>query len=62
MKKMTNFYPLKKVLKELSTMYEERLKLIKEKNLSNDIEMNIFVFNRILNSFGFKKVAENKYV
>jgi hypothetical protein len=58
----TNFWPLKKVLKEINTIFDDRIQVISQNKLTSDIGMNIFVFNRFLITLGFKRVAENKYL
>ncbi|EAR96842.2 EF hand protein (macronuclear) [Tetrahymena thermophila SB210] len=60
-KKFTTFLPLKNTLKYIQNLVDERVRMIREQRLPKDQEMPIFSFNKFLQIFGFKKVAENKY-
>ncbi|KAL4510014.1 hypothetical protein ABPG72_010207 [Tetrahymena utriculariae] len=60
-KKFATFLPLKNTLKYIQNLVDERVRMIREQRLPKDQEMPIFSFNKFLQIFGFKKVAENKY-
>ncbi|KAL4466832.1 hypothetical protein ABPG74_010429 [Tetrahymena malaccensis] len=60
-KKFTTFLPLKNTLKYIQNLVDERVRMVREQRLPKDQEMPIFSFNKFLQIFGFKKVAENKY-
>ncbi|KAL4479994.1 hypothetical protein ABPG74_020510 [Tetrahymena malaccensis] len=61
-KKFNGFLPLKSVLKQITQIYEDRIRQIRESRLSPDTEMCIFVFNKFIHQYGFKNVAEQKYL
>lgn len=61
-KPQTNTLPIKNVLKQISQLYEERVRMVRERRLAPDQEMQIFAFNKFMNNYGFKNVAEQKYI
>lgn len=62
MSKFKNFMPLKMVLRQINQIYEERIKWSKESVVVKEEELNCFVYNLYLNNFGFKKIAEQKFI
>lgn len=61
-KKIVNYWPIKNVLRTLTQLYDEKIRSSKDNESQKDIEMQIFVFNNFLNKYGFKNVAEKKYL
>ncbi|CAK84613.1 unnamed protein product (macronuclear) [Paramecium tetraurelia] len=61
-KKVVNYWPLKNVLRTITQLYDEKVRSSKEYETQKDLEMQIFVFNNFLNRYGFKNVAEKKYL
>ena len=61
LKNFKNFMSLKLILKTIYQLYEEKLNFSKENIIIREQEMQIFVFNTMLNKYGIKKVAENKF-
>lgn len=59
MKKFKNFMPLKSVLKHIFTLYNDRLR---DNAIYKDEEFPNFVYTWFLNNFGFKKIAEQKFI
>ena len=62
MSKFKNFMPLKMVLRQINQIYDERIKWSKESVVVKEEELNNFVYNLYLNNFGFKKIAEQKFI
>lgn len=62
MSQFKNFMPLKMILKQINSLYDERLKFSRENPLIRDEELSCFVYNTYLNLFGFKKIAEQKFI
>ncbi|CAD8179246.1 unnamed protein product [Paramecium octaurelia] len=61
-KKVVNYWPLKNVLRTITQLYDEKVRSSKDNETQKDLEMQIFVFNNFLNRYGFKNVAEKKYL
>ncbi|CAD8074125.1 unnamed protein product [Paramecium primaurelia] len=61
-KKVVNYWPLKNVLRTITQLYDEKIRSSKDNETQKDLEMQIFVFNNFLNRYGFKNVAEKKYL
>lgn len=59
MKKFKNFMPIKSVLKHIFTLYNDRLR---DNAIYKDEEFPNFVYTWFLNNFGFKKIAEQKFI
>ena len=62
LKKTINFWPLRNILKTITQIYDEKIRFGKDNQVAKDLEMQIFIFNNFLNRFGFKTVAEKKYL
>lgn len=62
MSQFKNFMPLKMVLKQINSIYEERVRLSRESTVVKEEELSCFIFNMFLNLFGFKKIAEQKFI
>jgi hypothetical protein len=60
--KFKNFMPLKSVLKLLQTIYTERINLTKENPSIKEEDIASFTYTYLLNTFGFKKIAEQKFI
>jgi len=59
MRKFKNFMPMKGVLKHIYTLYNDRSK---DNAIEKDEEFPKFVYTWFLNNFGFKKLAEQKFI
>lgn len=59
MKKFKNFMAIKGVLKHIFTLYSDRSR---DNMIDKDEEFPSFVYNWFLNNFGFKKLAEQKFI
>ena len=59
MKKFKNFMPMKGVLKHILVLYNDRSK---DNAIYKDEEFPKFVYSWFLNNFGFKKLAEQKFI
>ncbi|CAD8127260.1 unnamed protein product [Paramecium sonneborni] len=55
-KKVVAYWPVKNVLRTISQIYLEKT------SFGGEADMQIFVFNFFLNKYGFKHVAEKKYL
>ncbi|CAK69301.1 unnamed protein product (macronuclear) [Paramecium tetraurelia] len=55
-KKVVAYWPVKNVLRTISQIYLEKA------SFGGEADMQIFVFNFFLNKYGFKHVAEKKYL
>ncbi|CAD8128062.1 unnamed protein product [Paramecium sonneborni] len=55
-KKVVAYWPVKNVLRTISQIYLEKT------SFGGEADMQIFVFNFLLNKYGFKHVAEKKYL
>ena len=62
MSKFKNFMPLKLVLRQINQLYEDRIKFSKESATAKEEELSCFIYNLYLNNFGFKKIAEQKFI
>lgn len=62
MSQFKNFMPVKMILKQINSIYEERLRLSTENAVIKDEELCCFTYNMFLNTFGFKKIAEQKLI
>ncbi|CAD8115280.1 unnamed protein product [Paramecium primaurelia] len=60
--KVVNYWPFKNVLRTITQLYDEKIRSSKDNESQKDLEMQIFVFNNFLNRYGFKNVAEKKYL
>ena len=59
MKKFKNFMAMKGVLKHIYTLYAE---MSRDNMIEKDEEFPSFVYNWFLNNFGFKRLAEQKFI
>ena len=62
MRKFKNYMPIKSVLKHICLLYGARSPDSKEFALHKDEEFPKFVYTWFLNNFGFKKIAEQKFI
>lgn len=60
--KFKNFMPIKSVLKQINTLYNERISQAKENAIIKEEEFFVFVYKWFFNNFGFRKIAEQKYI
>ncbi|KRX02725.1 hypothetical protein PPERSA_01842 [Pseudocohnilembus persalinus] len=58
--KKGHYLSLKFVLKQISQLYDERIRMIRENRVDEDLDMPIFCFQKFMQYFGFKSVAESK--
>jgi hypothetical protein len=52
----------KNVLKLITTLYAERINSTKDNNAQKDEELCSFTYTYFLNNFGFKNIAEQKFI
>ena len=52
LKRAVNFLPIKNVLRIITQIYDEKIRMSKDNQVAKDIEMQIFSFNFFLNRFG----------
>ena len=62
MAKFKNFMPMKMVLKQIHTLYNERINQAKENSGLKEEEFFVFIYKYFLNNFGFRKIAEQKFI
>ena len=60
--KFKNFMPMKMVLKQIHTLYNERINQAKENSGLKEEEFFVFIYKYFLNNFGFRKIAEQKFI
>jgi len=60
--KFKNFMPMKAVLKQIHSLYNERINQMKENNVWREEEFCVFAYKNFLNTFGFRKIAEQKFI
>ena len=60
--KFNNIMPVKQVLKQITNIYEERVIQTKENTSINEEELPVFVLNIFINNFGFRNIAEQKFI
>ena len=62
MSKFKNFMPIKAVCKQIHNFYQDRIKQAKENNAIKDEPFASFVYTWFATFFGFKKLAEQKFI
>jgi len=62
MSKFKNFLPIKAVCKQIYNFYLERIKQAKENSAIKDESFGSFVYTWFATNFGFKKLAEQKFI
>lgn len=60
--KFRNFMPIKSVLKNIHVLYSERISQAKDNSIVKDEEFFVFAYKWFHNNFGFRKIAEQKYI
>lgn len=60
--KFKNFLPSKIILKQIQALYHERVTKTREFPNTREEEFSCFTYNFFLNNFGFKKLAEQKFI
>ena len=60
--KFKNFMPMKAVLKQIFSLYNERISQMKETTTWREEEFCVFTYKIFLTTFGFRKIAEQKFI
>jgi len=60
--KFKNFMPMKAVLKQIYSLYNERISQMKETTTWREEEFCVFTYKIFLTTFGFRKIAEQKFI
>ncbi len=60
--KFRNFMPMKSVLKQIHALYNERILHAKENSIWREEEFYAFAYKVFSNNFGFRKIAEQKFI
>ena len=60
--KFRNFMPMKSVLKQIHSLYSERIVHTKENSTWREEEFCVFAYKVFSSNFGFRKIAEQKFI
>jgi len=60
--KFRNFMPMKSVLKQIHSLYSERIIHTKENSMWREEEFCAFAYKVFSKNFGFRKIAEQKFI